>query len=311
MDENNVQNENSITSLGHSDNQYSKGFTGIYHSDVLDGLEVAIDKNQRFDVIIVDPPYNIGKDFGNNLDNMELEDYVAWSKSWMDMCFKLLADDGLIYVYGFSEILARLSVHYPLSQQKWLVWHYTNKTVASLKFWQRSHESILCLWKRKRPNLCIDAIRVPYTEGFIKLAGKERKNTKSRYGTKSNTRYMVHNKGALPRDVIKVPALAGRAGAKERWFKCEDCQDIFNPKELKHHRNHITWKHPTQKPMTLTRILIKSVLGDSRNGRVLVLFVGSGSECVVAQELEHKYLGFELNANFVEFARTWVRKTSK
>ena len=311
MNKSKVQKEVSITEFGHSDKQYSNGFTGIYHSDVLDGLSVAVEKNQRFDVIIVDPPYNIGKDFGNNLDSREMENYIEWSNSWMDMCFKLLADNGLMYVYGISEILAHLSVHCPLSQQRWLVWHYTNKTVASLKFWQRSHESILCLWNGKRPNLCVDAIREPYTEGFLKLAGKVRKDTQSRYGTKANTRYMAHNKGALPRDVIKVPALAGGAGAKERWFRCEDCQDIFNPKELKHHRSHTTWKHPTQKPEKLTRTLIKSVLGDSRNGRILVPFVGSGSECVVAQELEHKYLGFELNVEFVEFARTWVKKTRK
>ena len=281
---------------------------GIYHSDVMEGLESAISAKRKFDVIIVDPPYNIGKNFGNSSDNLELEDYIEWSKSWMNKCFKLLSDKGLMYVYGFSEILAHLSVQHPLSQQRWLIWHYTNKTVASLKFWQRSHESILCLWKKDRPDLYIDAIREPYTEGFLKCAGKERKNTKSRYGVKGDTYYVAHRSGALPRDVIKVPALAGGAGAKERWFKCEDCQDVFHPKDLRYHRDHRIWKHPTQKPIALTESLIQSVLGETKNGRVLVPFVGSGSECVTARKLGHNFLGFELNADYIQFAKLWLKK---
>mgnify|MGYP003352247350 CR=1 FL=1 len=34
--------------------------------------------------------------------------------------------------------------------KNWNVWHYTNKNVASLNFWQRSHESILVLWKNNK-----------------------------------------------------------------------------------------------------------------------------------------------------------------
>src|SRR3989344_5843909 len=36
--------------------------------------------NESCDIIIIDPPYNIGKDFGNNIDKRELTDYVSWSK---------------------------------------------------------------------------------------------------------------------------------------------------------------------------------------------------------------------------------------
>ena len=36
--------------------------------------------NNKFDVIIADPPYNIGKDFGNNIDDRELKNYINWSK---------------------------------------------------------------------------------------------------------------------------------------------------------------------------------------------------------------------------------------
>jgi len=170
----------------------------------------------KFDVVIADPPYNIGKDFGNNADDMPIDDYVDWCQSWLAECFRLLADDGLVYVYGFPEVLARVAVEYPIDEQRWLAWHYTNKAVPSSKFWQRSHESILCLWKpgSKRPALEVEQIRVPYTAHFLKCAGRERNGTRGRYSRRGKRTIYADNGGALPRDVIHAPALAG---ARNAW----------------------------------------------------------------------------------------------
>lgn len=50
-----------------------------------DALRVlrALPADRRFDVIIADPPYNIGKDFGNNRDLMPLPAYVEWTQEWI------------------------------------------------------------------------------------------------------------------------------------------------------------------------------------------------------------------------------------
>ena len=69
--------------------------------------------DMRFDVVIADPPYNIGKDFGNNRDAMPLADYVEWTQRWVAHCFDRLSDNGLIYIYGLPEILAHIAVQYP------------------------------------------------------------------------------------------------------------------------------------------------------------------------------------------------------
>ncbi len=282
----------------------------IIIGDTTKVLPQLISEGKRYEVVIADPPYNIGKDFGNNSASMPIDEYVKWAKSWIEYCLDLLTDDGLLYLYGFPEIVARISVCFPIRQQRWLVWHYTNKTVPGLKFWQRSHETILCLWKpnNSRPDLEVDPIREPYTNSFLKnAAGKERKNTPSRYGRSGKkTIYQAHKNGALPRDVIKVPALAGGAGRSERWFVCRTCgSQIYSPEYLSEHRGHDILKHPTQKPMELTKRLIQSRLyrGD---GKVLIPFVGSGSECVVAQTLGVDYLGIEINPEFVDFARKWL-----
>ena len=274
-----------------------------------------LSQQRTFDVIIADPPYNIGKDFGNNNDQMPLAEYVAWSQEWLRRCFEVLADDGLIYVYGFPEILAHVAVSFPIEEQRWLAWHYTNKAVPASKFWQRSHESILCLWKpgQKRPALEIDQIRVPYTQNYLKCAGRERAATASRFGKQDakTTTYQAHENGALPRDVISVPALAGGAGAAERWFLCHDCDNqVFPPAELKSHREHSVLKHPTQKPMELTRQLLLSRI-NKQGGSVLIPFAGSGSECVTAQSLGLNFLGVEINPEYVDFAEKWLTQTSK
>ena len=60
----------------------------IIRGDVVNLLK-KIPKNIKFDIIIADPPYNIGKNFGNNKDNMSLKEYISWSKMdfWMFKSF--------------------------------------------------------------------------------------------------------------------------------------------------------------------------------------------------------------------------------
>lgn len=263
---------------------------------------------EKYDLIIADPPYNIGKDFGNNKDCMTLDQYLEWSKKWLKLCLDLLADDGLIYVYGLPEMLARIAAEHPLDTQRILVWHYTNKTAPVSNFWQRSYESILCLWKNNRPKLEIDQIREPYSENYLKCAGKTRKNTKGRFGTKQ-TVYQVNDSGALPRDVIKIPALAGGAGRQERHFLCRTCgNNLYHALDLKKHRGHDILQHPTQKPIALAEKLIRSRIKGSQ-GKILIPFVGSGSECVAAKNLNIHFLGIEMNPEYVDYANKWLENS--
>ncbi len=262
------------------------------------------------DVIIIDPPYNIGKDFGNNIDKRELGEYIRWSRNWINESIRVLKPTGTIFIYGFSEILAHLSVEISINK-RWLIWHYTNKNVASLNFWQRSHEAIICAWKNK-PIFNRDDVREPYTEGFLKgAAGKVRKGTVGRFSSGGKeTVYNAHEGGALPRDVIKIPALAGGAGMNERWFICKTCKNIYEPRKLKEHGKHEIEKHPTQKPLELSRKLIRSAM-PNKNGVVLVPFVGTGSECAAAKELGQNYIGFEINPDYVRLAEKMIDSIKK
>ncbi|RNJ73463.1 MAG: site-specific DNA-methyltransferase [Thaumarchaeota archaeon S13] len=286
---------------------YSSSRCGkIEVGDVLDRLRAH--RNGSFDGAIADPPYNIGKDFGTSGDRMPQERYVEWSLEWIAELLRVTKRGAPTYVYGFSEILARISSRLPLGRQRWLVWHYTNKTVPSLRFWQRSHESILCVWSSARPRIAsLDELREPYTEAYASgCAGKPRAGTAGRYARRgAQTTYNAHPNGALPRDVIKSPALAGGAGMRERWFLCRTCSRVCPPQALHAHAGHDVAKHPTQKPLALARRLILSMTRPGR-GRIVVPFLGSGSECVAAKRLGVRFAGIEANPEYAALATGWL-----
>jgi site-specific DNA-methyltransferase (adenine-specific) len=261
----------------------------IYNEDCIEGMRKLSDESA--DIIICDPPYNIGKDFGNQSDKQDLQDYLTWCDQWISECIRLLKPTGTLYIYGFSETLAFIRTRITTCNVRWLIWHYTNKVTPSLNFWQRTHESILCCYKHK-PTFNRDDVREPYTETFLNhSAGKVRKATKGRFSKgDKETVYQAHEGGALPRDVIKIAALAGGAGKKERV------------------------DHPTQKPLELCEKLIKASLnkGSSKfqKNLLIVPFAGSGSECVAAAKLNVDFIGFEINADYVELAEKRLQDQS-
>ena len=281
----------------------------IYLKDALEGLKELPDNFA--DIIIADPPYNIGKDFGVFKENWELEEYIKWSMNWINEAIRVLKDNGSMFIFGISEIIAHIFVRIPLNK-RWLIWHYTNKNVPTLNFWQRSHESIILVWK-ERYIFNRDDIREPYTENFLKnAAGKIRKATPGRYSRRNKeTIYNAHEKGALPRDVIKVPALAGGAGSKERWFYCRTCKKVYPPKEKRNHISHDIVLHPAQKPLELMEKLIKSCRPKNRKGVVVVPFVGSGTECVAAKKLGLEFIGFEINPEYIYIAEERLRNSQE
>ena len=281
----------------------------IYLKDAIEGLKELPDNFA--DIIIADPPYNIGKDFGIFKENWELEEYIQWSMKWINEAIRVLKNNGSMFIFGISEIIAHIFVRIPLNK-RWLIWHYTNKNVPTLNFWQRSHESIILVWK----NSYIfhrDDVREPYTESFLKnAAGRIRRPTPGRFSKgDKETIYTAHEKGALPRDVIKVPALAGGLGSKERWFYCRTCKKVFPPQEKKKHMTHDIVLHPTQKPLELIEKLIKSCRPKDYKGIVVVPFAGSGTECVAAKKLGLNFIGFEINPEYIYIANERLRNTKE
>lgn len=273
--------------------------------DVIEGLKELPDES--IDVVIADVPYNIGKNFeeGGN-DKMPIKKYISWCIEWTDECYRVMKDSASMFIYGFPEVLCHIASNLD-REFRILQWHYTNKTVPTLNFWQRSHESIICTWKDKNQRIFNeDDVREPYLPAYTKLVGKTRKGTPGRFGEGKTTEYNVNELGAKPRDIIKVSALAGGAGMKERHFLCKTCDIVDNDKDK--HEGHDIVIHPTQKPLALTEILLKSCK-PKENGKVLVCFTGSGSECLAAKKLGMEYIGFDINSDYVKMANKLLEQS--
>ena len=101
----------------------------IIHGDCIENMKKL--QSDSADIVICDPPYNIGKDFGNNTDKQDMDKYLLWCDDWIEECIRILKPTGTLYIYGFSEILAFIRVRIKINV-RWIIWHYTNKVTPSL-----------------------------------------------------------------------------------------------------------------------------------------------------------------------------------
>jgi len=120
--------------------------------------------SEAFDLVIADPPYNLGKDYGNNHDIKGFEEYLAFSKDWIKQAHRLLKTNGTIYVFmGFrfiSYLYELLDREFEMFFNSWIVWHYTQGMGKTRGFSPR-HDDILMFTKTKDFIFNLDDIRVP------------------------------------------------------------------------------------------------------------------------------------------------------
>jgi site-specific DNA-methyltransferase (adenine-specific) len=252
--------------------QYEASRGKLYCGDSL--IWLASLSSQTIDLCFADPPYNIKKADWDTFDSHE--SYVEWSREWIALAATALKATGSLYICGFSEVLADLKVvAMPYFQScRWLVWHYKNKANLG-NDWGRSHESILHLRKSADFTMNVENIRIPYGAHTLKYPQHPQALT-SQFGQgKAREADWVPNPaGAKPKDVFDIPTTCNGMGEKTA--------------------------HPTQKPEELLR---KIVLASSNtNDLVADPFSGSGTTCVVAEQLGRRWLGCDADATYNEWA---------
>ena len=54
----------------------------VINDDILGVLRNLNDESAQ--IVIADPPYNIGKDFGNKSDKQPMDEYLRWCDEWIE-----------------------------------------------------------------------------------------------------------------------------------------------------------------------------------------------------------------------------------
>ncbi len=120
--------------------------------------------SNSIDLIIADPPYNLGKDYGNDSDTKIFEDYINFSKEWTTEANRILKPTGTLYVFmGFrfiSYLYQILEKEQKLNFNNWICWHYT-QGIGKKKGFSPRHDDILMFTKSKNFTFNLDDVKIP------------------------------------------------------------------------------------------------------------------------------------------------------
>ena len=237
--------------------------------DTFETLKLLPEKS--IDLLIVDPPYNLAKDFNGKKFKKTSDDvYEEYTESWISLIAPLLKDNATIYVccdWQSSPAIGRvLKKHFYLQNR--ITWQ-REKGRGALTNWKNGMEDIWFATKSKTYTFNVEDVKIrrkviaPY-----KVDGKPKDWEETAQGNFRNT---------YPSnfwDDISIPY----------WSMPENTA------------------HPTQKP---EKLLAKLILASSNPGDVILdPFLGSGSTSVTAKKLGRHYIGIEQNEQYC----VWTEK---
>ncbi len=232
----------------------------LYNEDCLVGLRRVPDAS--VDLVVADPPYCLGKDYGNNSDQMKSSDFLKWTEKWIQKVIPKMKPTGSFYLFATwqysPEIFSFVKKHLLMINE--IIW---DRKVPSMGGTTRKfssvHDNIGFFAKQKNYYFDLDSVRIPYDP-----------ETK-----KARTRSIFVGK---------------------KWLEVgRNPKDVWSISRL--HQMHAERKnHPTQKPRPLIERMIKSSAPEG--GLVLDPFAGSGTTIEAAVKNGRRAVGFELNSDY-------------
>ena len=236
----------------------------IMQGDSLEALSNEISDNS-IDLIFVDPPYNIGKNFNGHKDKWATdEDYLKWCYKWIDLCIKKLKTNGSMYIMTSTQFMPffDIFIRKKMTILSRLVWYYDSSGVQAKNYYGSMYEPILfCVKNPENYTFNADEILIEAKTGAKRKLIDYRKNPPQVYSSEK-----------VPGNVWEFARVRYRMDEYEN--------------------------HPTQKPVALLERIIKasSNVGDT----ILDPFSGTFTTSFVAQQLKRKSIGIELQEDYVK-----------
>ena len=238
-----------------------------------DSIKILKKINEKsINLIFADPPYNIGKNFGNNIDKWnEVDEYIEWCKLWIDECFRILKDDGVMYFMTATQYMPFLDVYVSKKYNvlSRIVWTYDSSGVQSKKIYGSLYEPILMVKKTAKSK---------YTFNYQDILVEAKTGAKRKLIDYRKTPPQPYNTQKVPGNVWDFSRVR---------YKMEEYEN-----------------HPTQKPEELLKRII--LASSNENDIILDPFSGSFTTSSVAVKLNRKAIGIDLNPDFFKIG---IRRT--
>lgn len=242
---------------------YEAGGHLIIHGDALSVLSCL--PPSTADLIFADPPYNIGKKFGDFHDRWASdEEYAQWAYKWLEQAIRILTSTGSLYVMTSTQAMPYFDIFLrdKLTIMSRIVWHYDSSGVQARNYFGSTYEPILfCVKDSAAYTFNADAIKVEAKTGAQRKLIDYRKPVPTLYNTQ------------------KIP---GNAWNFHRVrYRMPEYED-----------------HPSQKPEAL---LERIILASSNPGQtVLDPFAGTFTTPAVAKRLGRKTISIETQEKYIK-----------
>jgi site-specific DNA-methyltransferase (adenine-specific) len=230
------------------------------------------------DLIVIDPPYNLDKDFhGFSFRASDDDAYYEYVRSWLSPLLACLKPTGSVYACGDwrSALPLYRAMKECLVVRNRITWQREKGRGAKAN-WKNASEDIWFATAGAEYWFDVDAVKVrrrviaPYRENGIP---KDWEDT-------GEGRFRLTHPGNFWDDV-SVPY----------WSMPENTD------------------HPTQKP---EKLIAKLVLASCPPGGVVLdPFLGSGTTSVVAKKLGRRYVGVERNAEYCAWAEKRLERADE
>ncbi len=241
---------------------YSNNRATIYHGDVLECFEKI--ENDSIDLVFADPPYNLGKDFDGVSDSFNEDFYVQWMKKWIFEIDRVIKPNGSIYLMNSTQNFAQMDLicRQYFHIQSRIVWFYDSSGVQAKSKFGSSWEPILHMTKSKSK----------FTFNSSDIMVEARTGSQRKLIDYRKTPPKPYNSVKVPSNVWQIPRVR---------FKMDEYEN-----------------HPTQKPLKLMeRIILAS---SNEDDTVLDPFSGSFSTGAVSKKYNRRFVGFDLNEDYVK-----------
>lgn len=236
----------------------------VVNANLFDCLEYI--PNDYFNLIIIDPPYNLDKDFhGKKFSSMKSSAYEDYLRSWFYKVCDKLAPNGTLYMCGDWKCTS--------SMQRVIE---ERLTVINRITWQREKgRGAKSNWKNSMEDIWF-AVKNPKDYYFDVESVKMKKKVIAPYRVDGKPKDWDETESGNFR--ITYPSNFWGDISVPFWSMPENTD------------------HPTQKP---EKLYAKLMLASSKPGdKIFDPFLGSGTAAVVARKLGRNCLGIEINREY-------------